>query len=92
MDTKTGKVTFAERSKLGKGSQTFSDGMLYLRSEDAKGTVVLLDPGSALWNEKGRFDQPDRSDKKSWPHPVVANGHLYLRDQDTLFAYDVKAK
>ena len=92
MDVKTGAVVLAEKSKLGKGSQTVADSLLYLRAEDAKGTVVLLDPSSVVWNEKGRFDQPDRSDKKSWPHPVVANGRLYLRDQDNLFAYDVKAK
>jgi len=24
------------------------------------------------------------------PHPVVANGRLYLRDQDLLFCFEVK--
>jgi len=42
--------------------------------------------------ERGRFDPPDRSDKNSWPHPVIAGGKLYLRDQDVLLCYDVKAK
>jgi hypothetical protein len=42
--------------------------------------------------ETGRFDQPDRSKQAAWPHPVVANGRLYLRDWDALFCYDVKAK
>ena len=27
-----------------------------------------------------------------WTHPVVANGRLYLRDQELVFCYDVKAK
>jgi hypothetical protein len=27
-----------------------------------------------------------------WTPPVVANGKLYLRDQDLLFCFDVKAK
>jgi hypothetical protein len=40
--------------------------------------------------EKGRFQQPDRSHENAWPHPVVAGGRLYLRDQDLLLAYDVK--
>ena len=26
----------------------------------------------------------------SWPHPVIANGKLYLREQDTLYVYDVR--
>ena len=42
--------------------------------------------------KRGRFDQPDRTDKPAWAHPVIANGKLYIRDQDTLFCYDVKAK
>jgi len=92
MEAKTGSIVQAEKQKLGKGSETLADGMLYLRVEDPKGTVVLLEPSATGWNEKGRFDQPEHSGKKNWPHPVVANGRLYLRDQDTLFAYDVKAK
>ena len=92
-DLKTGKpVLVGEQRKLGKGSLTVADGMLYLRLESGKGTVVLLDSTPTGWNENGRFDQPDRSDKNSWPHPVVANGRLYLRDQDVLLAYDVKRR
>jgi hypothetical protein len=26
----------------------------------------------------------------SWPHPVVAGGRLYLREQDRLYAFDVR--
>jgi hypothetical protein len=40
----------------------------------------------------GRFNPPDRSKEQAWPHPVVANGKLYIRDQDVLRCYDVKAK
>ena len=65
--------------------------MLYLRTED-QGTVVLIEATPRGWGEKGRFNQSDRSDKKSWTHPVVANGRLYLRDQDVLLSYDVKQK
>ena len=67
-----------------------ADGMLYLRFEGAPGTVVLLDGSAPEWVEKGRFNQPDRSENNSWPHPVIANGRLYLRDQDVLLAYNVK--
>ena len=28
----------------------------------------------------------------TWSHPVVAGGRLYLRDQDTIYAFDVKQK
>ena len=91
-DFKTGEVVWLEKEKLGKGSLTCAGGMFYLRAEAGKGTVVLLEATPKGWNEKGRFDQPDRTDKNSWPHPVVANGRLYLRDQDMLLSYDVKQK
>lgn len=89
-DFATGALVFADQKKLGKGSVTFADGRLYLRLESGNGTVVLLEPSAKSWNEKGRFEQPDRSKLNSWPHPVVANGRLFLRDQDVLLAYNVK--
>ena len=42
----------------------------------------------------GRFttpDQPKRGKSKAWAPPVVANGRLYLRDQDVLLCYDLRA-
>ena len=90
LEMSTGRVLWADKSKLGKGSLSCADGMLYLRLENGPGTVVLIDASPAGWQEKGRFDQPDRSKPNSWPHPVIANGRLYLRDQDTLLCYDVK--
>ncbi|MBU6399620.1 MAG: PQQ-binding-like beta-propeller repeat protein [Verrucomicrobia bacterium] len=89
---KTGKMTWSEREKLGKGSLTFADGHFYLRSEGGPGTVALIVATPAGYQEKGRFDQPDRSDKNSWPHPVVTGGRLYLRDQDVLLCYDVRQR
>ncbi len=41
---------------------------------------------------EGPFKQPDRSKAKAWPHPVIAGGRLFIRDQDVLLCYDVRAK
>jgi hypothetical protein len=46
----------------------------------------------AGYKERGRFTQPDRSKWPAWPHPVIAHGKLYLRDDDVLLCYDVAAK
>ena len=89
---KTGESVWEEKKKLGKGSITYADGCFYLRQEDGKGTVALIEAAATGYKELGRFDQPDRSDKNSWPHPVIAGGKLYLRDQDVLLCYDVKGK
>lgn len=86
---KTGKTVWKNKG-VGKGAVAYADGHLYCRSESGKGTMALVVATPESYVEKGRFDQPDRSDKNSWAHPVVADGRLYLRDQDVLFCYDVK--
>jgi outer membrane protein assembly factor BamB len=78
--------------KLGKGTISYADGHFYLRGESGPGTLVLIDASPKGWNETGRFDQPDRSGKQSWPHLVISNGKLYIRDQDMLLCYDIKKK
>ncbi len=84
----TGKTIWQDRG-VGKGSVTYADGHLYCRSED--GPVALVAATPEGYREQGRFRQPHRSSKKAWPHPVVAGGGLYLRDQDLLLCYDIKA-
>lgn len=88
---RTGKTVWAEKGRLGKGALTYADGHLILRDEDGPGTVVLLKATPEGYKETGRFDPPQRSSKNSWPHPVICNARLYLRDQDVLLCYDVAA-
>ena len=88
---KTGEAKWEEKEKFGKGALVCADGRLFLRGED-KGTVVLIDASPDGYKEHGRFEQPSRSDQKAWPHPVIAGGKLYLRDQDALLCHEVKGK
>lgn len=87
MDLKTGDSVWQDRS-VGKGSLTFADGHLYLRSE--KGEVALCKATPKGYEETGRFDPSNRSDKPAWAYPVVCGGRLYLRDMDSLAVYDLK--
>jgi len=89
IELKTGQVMWQERGP-GKGSITYADGRLYCRSE-AKGTVSLVEANPKQYVEHGHFDQPDRTAEAAWAHPVVVNGRLYLRDQDHLLCFSVKA-
>ena len=63
---------------------------------DDRGTAALIEASKEGWKERGRFKvEPQakrRPSGKFWTHPVVCNGRLYLRDQELLFCYDVKAK
>jgi outer membrane protein assembly factor BamB len=88
-DLKTSRSVWAEKRKLGKGSITYADGHFYLRGEDT-GLVALIAASPDGYKESGRLQQPNRSDQKAWPHPVIAQGNLYLRDQDVLLCYKLK--
>ncbi len=93
LDFKTGNVLWDERrgeKRAPKGSVAFADGRLYYRLED--GTMLLIEPSPKQYIERGRFVQPDRTRQPAWAHPVIANGKLYLRDQEVLLCYNVKAK
>jgi outer membrane protein assembly factor BamB len=93
LDFRTGEVLWDQRAegrRAPKGSVAFADGRIYYRTED--GPVLLIEPSPKEYLERGRFEPPGRSGKPAWAHPVVANGRLYLRDQDLLLAYDVRAR
>lgn len=91
MELRSGRVAWQNQG-VGKGAMAYADGHLYCRSESGGGTVALVEATPTGYKEKSRFDQPDRSGKNSWAHPVIAGGKLYLRDQDVLLCYDVKQK
>lgn len=84
----SGQVAWRDRS-VGKGSVIFADDRLYLFSEN--GVVGLAEANPSSYREHGRF-QLRTGSLPTWSHPVVANGKLFLRDQDTIYAYDVRAK
>ena len=87
LDFKTGKVAW-ETDATGKGSIACVGNRLYFRNEG--GPVILVEVNPYEYVEHGRFKPPDKTDKPQWAHPVIANGKLYIRDQDLLFCYDVK--
>ena len=84
----TGEVAWKDRS-VGKGSLVYADGRLYCFSE--RGVVGLVEATPTGYVERGRF-RIEAGSIETWTHPVVAGGRLYLRDQDTIYAYDVRQK
>lgn len=93
VEFKNGEKQWEERA-IGPSSWLAADGRLYLHAE--KGDVVLLEPNPKAYHELGHFIPPDSPARlnemeKAWAYPVVANGRLYIRDQTSLWCYDVKA-
>jgi outer membrane protein assembly factor BamB len=90
LNFKTTTVVWSEKPKHGKMSITYADGQLYCYGEK-DGGVLLVEATPKGYKENGSFTIPEPQKKGSiWPHPVVANGKLYLRDQGLIFCYDVK--
>jgi outer membrane protein assembly factor BamB len=84
----TGEVAWRDRS-VGKGSVIFAEGLLYLVGED--GTIGLADATPEAYKERSRFTIA-KGNRPMWAPPVIANGHLFIRDQDSLYMYDIRAK
>ena len=81
----TGDVAWRNRS-VGKGSVTYAEGRLYALSED--GVMGLIDATPQEYRERSRFEI-HRGSYPTWTPPVIANGKLYLRDQDNLYCYNI---
>jgi outer membrane protein assembly factor BamB len=88
----TGRVAWKAGRGPAEGSAAvvYADGRLIFRYDD--GTVALIEASPKAYRLVSSFKQPDRSPANAWAHPVIANGKLYLRDQDVLLCYDLKAK
>jgi outer membrane protein assembly factor BamB len=89
VELKSGNKKWQNRS-IGKGSLTYADGCLYLRSE--QGPMALIQATPAAYKELGRFEPKDRSSSPAWTYPVVCGGKLFLRDQDLLQVYDLTGR
>ncbi len=83
----TGKVIW---KTPGSGSLTYADGMVYLYDE--KGTMKLVKASGDSFEKTGEFKVPAGGKGPYWAHPVVCGGRLYLRHDDTIFAYDITKK
>jgi outer membrane protein assembly factor BamB len=91
LDFATGKVAWGgDIRNAGSGSAAvmYADGRLYFRYEN--GVVLLLEATPEGYREKGSLTIPEVRDP-SWPHLTVADGRLYVREQDNLYVYDVRA-
>lgn len=87
----TGKVAWGgdiRNGGAGSAAVTFADGNLYFRYQNGVMKLIQASPGG--YKENGSFEIPGAGSVLSWSHPVVIGGKLYLREQDNLYAYNVK--
>jgi len=93
VDLRTGAIQWKEDANVGKGDGSAAvaaaDGMLYFRYQNHVMALIKADPKE--FTLVSSFKLPEWSRKNSWQHPAIANGRLYIRDQDKLHAFDIKA-
>ncbi len=91
-DLKTGNIEWRERGPKGSSGSTSviaADGKLYVRFQS--GQIALVKASPAGYEPISEFKTPGsgEGDKPSWAHPVIANGKLLLRENDTILCYDI---
>jgi outer membrane protein assembly factor BamB len=84
LDAATGEERWKARG-FGHGSLMIADGHLYVLSD--RGTLALVEATAEAFKEVARFDPLDG---KCWTMPSVANGKLFVRDEEEVAAYDIK--
>ena len=87
LDFDSGKMVWRDRS-VGKGSLIYADNRLYLYSEN--GVVGLAEASPTAYREHGRFTLAT-GNSPTWSHPIITHGRLIVRDQDNVYAYDIRA-
>ena len=93
IEFKTGRVKYQGERGVGKGSVVYADGMLYCLGErGGKVGLVKATPDGHQVISSFNVPNADRNQPDVWAHPVVCGGRLYLRNKDSLFAYDVKGR
>jgi outer membrane protein assembly factor BamB len=88
LDWKTGKIAWSGGRGAGTGSAAVigADGELYFRYQD--GMMALIEATPDGYHLRSKFMLPTHN-AESWPHPVIVDRCLYLRDQDDLLCYDI---
>ena len=91
VEMESGQIAWGGRERGpggGSAAVAYADGHFYFRYQD--GTMALIEANPSEYKLKGKFKIKTHNGE-SWPHPVIAGGKLYLRDQDDLLCYDIKA-
>jgi outer membrane protein assembly factor BamB len=71
-----------------KAQMTYADGLFYVLGEE--GTLALAKMTPEGCQKLGEMEISPGDAR--WAAPVVANGRLYVRDDEKLYCLDIKAK
>ncbi len=88
----TGAIKWGPDKALAGGSGSsaylYADGLFYIRYQNHVTVLAKAEPEGLT--VVSSFKPPEPTKNAAWAHPVIANGKLYVRDQDRLFCFNVK--
>jgi outer membrane protein assembly factor BamB len=86
----TGRTVWKERGPAsGHASLLYADGNLYVHYEN--GLMALIRALPTGYQLQGKFTPAGATDiRRSWAHPALSEGQLYVREGDALYCYDLK--
>ena len=89
VEVSTGTMLWEPQRGPGSGSAAvmYADGHLYFHYEN--GVMALIEADPTAYKLKGSFKVPGSSEK-SWSHPVISGGRLFIREENMLHCYDVR--
>jgi outer membrane protein assembly factor BamB/precorrin-6B methylase 2 len=87
LELKTGKLMWEEPGNF--TNVLAAEGNLYCRH--ASGNIILVEATPQGYKEKSRLMQPDRTGSPPWTFLVLTGQRLYVRDQNILLCYDLRA-
>lgn len=89
VEWRTGKDLWEKGRGAGSGSAAilYADQKLFFRYQD--GVMAMIDTDTNKYKLLSKFKLATHNGE-SWPHPVIVDGVLYIRDQDDLIAYKLK--
>ena len=87
VDWKTGSTQYSGGRDVGRGQLTWAEGLIYFTSE--RGDVLLIRPNPEKYEVISRFQLTMAGDAPTWAHPVICGKRLYIRDDTTLYCYDL---
>ncbi len=94
LDLLTGKIQWKEAAwkrrvrASGSAAVLYADGNLFFRFEK-QALIAMIEATPDEFRVKGVFHAPV-DEGPAWAHPVIDQGRLFLRTQDTLMCFDVK--
>ena len=91
VDAQTGETKWGAEDLKGQLSATltFAEGLLYLVTDT--GEVGLVRPNPERLEIISRFHIPEGGQGTVWAFPVISGGRLYIRHDEFLYVYDIRA-